>query len=166
VPDGRGGEPIASDLAALGIVLLATVSIFEGYKWLGAIPTSHSRLSQAVVSQPGAAVVAVCSLLAVAVLSGTARLRARVVCRRALWAATIVGSTLALVVATFDTGATRSALGVADLVLAGVAVSTLIPTGRRTERTDGTADPMRAVGGSSKPIRPPQHSSLSFQPFG
>ncbi len=167
-PAGRDRAPVDTDLSTLGTVLLATVSIFEGYKWLDAIPTSHSHLSRAVFSQPGAAAIAVCSLLAVAFLSGTSRLHSRVAPRRALWAAAVVVSTLALVVATFDTDRTRSALGAADLVLAGVAISTLVPIGRRTLRT-GRAGVAVAPGGpggrGSQPTRPPQHTSLSFRPF-
>ena len=166
-PDPRGAAvvPVESDLWAPGLVLLATASIFQGYKWLGAIPSSHSHLSRILFSQAGAVAVAGLSLLGVVVLNGSAGIRARAGNRRALLVAAAAAVASSLVLAVFDTGVTRSSFGVIDLVLALTAVATLVPAerhalhGRRESRVGKGTGAVRVDPGRS-PANP-LHSGLS-----
>ena len=50
-------------LPSPAMALLAAISILEGYKWIGAIPTSDSRLSVLVFGRAGAVVFAVVAVV-------------------------------------------------------------------------------------------------------
>ncbi len=124
---------VASGRRSLTLGLLATLSVFEGYKWTGLIPSGSSHLSAAVFSRTGGlalAVVAVASVAA-AVPAGAGR-------RSVVWGL-LVGAVGTLVAATVllevsSTHLTHVALGAADLVLAAAAGSALVVVERRARR--------------------------------
>src|SRR5664280_1987115 len=108
---------VASGRHSLTLGLLATLSVFEGYKWTGLIPSGSSHLSAAVFSRTGGLVLAVVTVASVvaAVPAGAGR-------RSVVWGL-LVGAVVALMAATVllevsSTHLTHVALGAADLVLA------------------------------------------------
>ena len=71
--EAAGGQSPDHLLASPGMALLAAVSILEGYKWIGAIPASDSRLSALVFGRGGALVFAALATVAVCPAPGPTR---------------------------------------------------------------------------------------------
>ncbi len=151
------GEQVGSggtDLRGPGFVLLAAASIFEGYRWLGAIPADHDLLSRLMFSRTGAVVFAVVALSGVAVLTRRAGIPRRLTTAVALPAAAVAVLTATLLVAINMDSVNRSVLGLADLVMAIAAVAALVSG----ERGGRARDSKRATGSSFRPVprfRPP-----------
>jgi hypothetical protein len=124
-------QTVASRRRPLVLGLLATLSVFEGYKWTGLIPSGSSHLSAAVFSRTGGLVLAALAVASVvaAVPSGAGR-------RSAVWAL-LVGAVGTLVAATLlvevsSTHLTHLVLGAADLALATAAGTALVVVERRS----------------------------------
>lgn len=113
-----------------GLVVLATIAIFEGYRWLGVIPTGHTGLS--AVASSHAVIVSLAVLLA---LTGYALTHQRKTGRR--WpcrvAVTCAGVAVMAAAATLVAVGGRlpfHALGIAYLLLAAAALSAATMSGR------------------------------------
>jgi hypothetical protein len=118
-------------LRSPGLALLATVCLLEGYKWIGALPASDSRLSTLVFSRAGALVfAALVTALALALTrTGGTRRRYRSPTVVVLASVAAVSASVALTVATGT--ASKDAVGLSDLVLAVALAGALIAAERR-----------------------------------
>ena len=127
---------VASGRRSLALGLLATLSVFEGYKWTGLIPSGSSHLSAAVFSRTGGLVLAAVAVASVVVVVPAGAGRRSVVWGLLVAAVgTLVAATVLLEVS--STHLTHVALGAADLVLAAAAGSALVvaePRARRLSR--------------------------------
>jgi len=129
------------------LALLAAISILEGYKWIGAIPTSHSHLSVLVFGRAGAVVFA-----GVAVVTGLALTRVDSGGHRPLPQKLILLATVAVMASTivlWSAGGTagRDACGVADLALASALAGALV-VGQWRQRAAGQGRTPTRPGGS------------------
>ena len=143
-PSRSSANPPALPSAAMA--LLATVSLLEGYKWIGAIPTSDSRLSVLVFGRGGAAVFAVMATVACLALTRVDRGAHRPVWQRLVLLASlaVMASSIVLLSSTGTVG--RDAFGVADLALAAALAGAVIVSQRKQggAARPGT-DPARTV---------------------
>jgi hypothetical protein len=136
--DAAGSTPSAAGfdptLRSPGLALLATVCLLEGYKWIGALPASDSRLSTLVFSRPGALVFAVLvTALALGLTRSGGELR-RSRPHAAVALASVVVMSASVVLAATTNAATKDVVGLADLVLATALVGALVAGERRLRR--------------------------------
>jgi hypothetical protein len=115
------------------MALVSTIAILQGYTWIGAIPSSDSRLSTLVLGRDGALVFAALATAAVlafvrADADGHRTLSQRLVL---LATATLITSSVVLLVSTGTPA--RYATGVSDLALAS-ALACMLITGERKRR--------------------------------
>jgi hypothetical protein len=143
--------PGGADLRGPGFVMLAAASIFEGYRWLGAIPADHDLVSRLMFSRPGAAVFAVLALSGVVVLTGRAGVPRRVSTAVALPAAAVAVVTATLLLAVGNDTMNRSLLGATDLVMAVAAVAALV-SGERRARPRSLEHASGSIGSSAGPV--------------
>jgi hypothetical protein len=137
--------------------MLAAASIFEGYRWLGAIPADHDLVSRLMFSRSGAAVFAVLALSGVVALTGRTSFPRRLATAVALPAAAVAVITATLLLAVSNDTVNRSVLGAADLVMAIAAVAALVSGERRarpasrlaTSSTGSTGSNTSSSGGST-----------------
>ncbi len=130
-PSAAGFDPT---LRSPGLALLATVCLLEGYKWIGALPASDSRISALVFSRPGALVFAVLvTALALGLTRSGGELR-RSRPHAAVALATVVVMSASVVLAAVTNAATKDVVGLADLVLATALVAALVAGERRLRR--------------------------------
>jgi hypothetical protein len=134
--------------------MLGAASIFEGYRWLGAIPADHDLVSRLMFSRPGAAVFAVLALSVVVVLTGKNSIRRRLVTAVALPATAVAVVTAALLLAVSTDALNRSLLGAADLVMAVAAIAALVSGERRAR-----PGPARRATGSTGPPGSPRSTT-------
>jgi hypothetical protein len=121
-------------LRSPGLALLATVCLLEGYKWIGALPASDSRLSALVFSRPGALVFAILVTgLALGLTRAGGELR-RSRPHAAVALASVVVMSASVVLAAATNAATKDVVGLADLVLATALVGALVAGERRLRR--------------------------------
>jgi hypothetical protein len=114
------------------------VAIITGYRWLGVIPASGSRLSSLVFDRTGVIVLAVVmALVALAVTRPAAR-RRRPCCHRLVVLAGLVVATASVVLAWLPDADTRHALGACDLVLASAIAGVLIIDERRRHQAESS----------------------------
>jgi hypothetical protein len=136
-------------LSSPGMALLGAVSILEGYRWIGAIPSSDSRLSTLVSSRGGAVAFALLATVAVLVLTrageGGRRTRPQLLVRLAT--AAVIASSVAVLLAGTGTLA-KDAVGVSDLLLASALAGVLIAV-ERTRRVRRHGAITSARGGST-----------------
>jgi hypothetical protein len=130
--------------------MLAAAAIFEGYRWLGAIPADHDLVSRVMFSRPGAAVFAVLALSGVVVLTGRTTVPRRLSTAVALPAAAIAVVTATLLLAVGDDTVNRSVLGAADLLMAVAAIAALV-SGERRARPRASRPVPRSTGSSTGP---------------
>jgi hypothetical protein len=139
-------DGLDSVFRAPGQALLAAVSILEGYKWLGVIPSDRSPLSNLVFGRVGAAVCAALILAAAILLSRPGSEQRRSPSQRLLLlaAGAVAVATVAFV---FIHGSVAARwLGAADLLLAAVVLGSLVAAERSRRRADRTG----AVGSTTK----------------
>ena len=125
-----GGDKV---LASPGMALVATIAILQGYTWIGAIPSSGSRLSTLVFGRGGALVFAGLATVAVLALTRSDTDGRRTLSQRLVLLATaaLIASSVVLLVSTGTPA--RYAIGVSDLALASALAAMLI-TGERKRR--------------------------------
>jgi uncharacterized membrane protein YdcZ (DUF606 family) len=117
------------------------VAIIAGYRWLGVIPASGSRLSSLAFNRTGVLVLAVViGLVAPAVTRPAAHGR-RPWRHRLVVVASLVVVTASVVLAWVPGAATRHALGVCDLMLASTIAGVLMIDERRRRRAE-SSDPL------------------------
>jgi hypothetical protein len=121
-------------LISPGMALVATVAILEGYTWLGAIPSSDSRLSAVVFGRGGALVFAALAAVAVPAFTRADAEGRRPLSQRLVLLATaaLIASSVVLLMSTATP--TRYATGISDLVLAS-ALAGMLVAGERKRRT-------------------------------
>ncbi len=141
-------------LVSPGVALLVTVSILEGYTWIGALPSSDSRLSTLVFGRGGALVFAAMAAVAAVTLTRAGADGRRTLSQRLVLLATaaLITSTVLLLV---GTGApARDVVGVSDLALASTLAGSLIAgeRTRRARRHDGTPNLRGDRTGRSLPL--------------
>ncbi len=141
--DDRVGSG-AIDLRGPGFVMLAAASIFEGYRWLGAIPADHDWTSRLMFSPAGAAVFANLALAGVVVLTGRTAILRRLSTAVALPGASVAVLTATLLLMVSDGAVTRSVLGAADLMMAVAAVAALV-SGERRSRSRSPRGPVASA---------------------
>ena len=143
-------EPV---LASPGLALLAAVSILEGYRWIGVIPSGDSRLSSLASGRGGAIAFAVLATAAVLLLTRADGGRRPLLQRLArLATAVVIASSVALLAATATATAAKDAVGVSDLLLASALAGVLIAGERR--RRAGRPGTTTAKGGSANGTLP------------
>lgn len=130
-PSAAGFDPT---LRSPGLALLATVCLLEGYKWIGALPASDSRLSALVFSRPGALVFAVVVTALALGLTRTGGELRRSRPHAAVALASVVVMSASVVLAAATDAATKDVVGLADLVLATALVGALVAGERRLRR--------------------------------
>jgi len=124
------------------LIVLATVAIYEGYRWLGVVPPRHTGLSALASSHTVIVSLAVVLALAGHALTHQRSTRRRWRCGTAVtWAgATVTGAAATLV--TLGGRPPAYTLGVAYLLLAAAALSAATMSGRPSQ------------GGSPHPVDP------------
>jgi hypothetical protein len=115
------------------MALVATIAILQGYTWIGAIPSSDSRLSAVLFGRGGALVFAALATVAVLALTGADPDGRRALSQKLVLLATaaLIASSVVLLVSTGTPA--RYAIGVSDLALASALAAMLI-TGERKRR--------------------------------
>jgi len=137
-PAPAGRRELESAFRAPALALVAAVAIIAGYRWLGVIPASGSRLSSLVFDRAGVLVLAVgIALVALAVTRPAAHGR-RPWRHRLVVLASLVVVTASVVLAWLPGTGTRHALGVCDLVLASAIAGVLIIDERRRRQAESS----------------------------
>jgi hypothetical protein len=128
-----GTDPI---LRSPGLALLAAVSVLQGYKWLGVIPTSDTRLSTLAFGRVGALLFAAACSVAVVALTRPVAFGHRPSSHRLLVLATI--SVMAATVGLVVTGGNVAThvLGFAYLLTASLAAGLLFSGERRKRQAE------------------------------
>jgi hypothetical protein len=146
-----------SDFRGPLLGVLAAASILVGYRWLGVIPVSSSRLSNVVLGRGGALVFA---LLALWLAWSAARARGEAgedrMSRpaRLLVLAATVSTVVAAVLILRDIAVLRYTFGVSELLLASVAGTVLLVDERRRRRAGPNPPPV-------SPSRPGHHGAAA-----
>jgi hypothetical protein len=139
-------------LPSAAMALLATVSILEGYKWIGAIPTSDSRLSVLVFGRGGAAVFAVMATVPCLALTRVDRGAHRPVSHRLVLLATVAVVASSIVLLSSAGAVGRDAFGVADLALASALAGAVIVGQRMQRAARQSPAPTRRDASSDHPL--------------
>jgi hypothetical protein len=134
-------------LPSPAMALLATIAILEGYKWIGAIPTSDSRLSLLVFGRGGAAVFAVVATAVCLALTRVGPGEHRPASQKLVLLATVAVMASSIVLLSGHDTMGKDAFGVADLALASTLAGAIIVGQRRQRaqrpihvRRDGSGD--------------------------
>ena len=152
-PSPRRSSVTQPALPSPGMALLAAISILEGYKWIGAIPTSDSRLSVLVFGRAGAVVFAGVAAVTVLALTRVDRGGRRPRPQKLILLATV--AVMASSIVLLWTGGTvgRHACGVADLALASSLAGAIVVGQWRQRAARQGRTPTRPGGSGNTPCR-------------
>lgn len=149
VPTPAGRRELESAFRAPTLALVAAVAIIAGYRWLGVIPASGSRLSSLAFDRAGVLVLAVATALVVRAVTRPVTHGRRPWHHRLVVLASLVVVTASVVLAWVPGAATRHALGVCDLMLASAIAGVLIIDERRRRRDESPGHLSASTAGST-----------------
>lgn len=132
VPEGDEWVEVGVDRSfrTPGLIVLATIAIFEGYRWLGVIPTGHTGLSALASSHSGTVSLAVLLALTGHALTHQRRLRRRWRFGAAVTCAGVIVAAASAILVAAGGRVPPHILGVAYLLLAAGALSAATMSGR------------------------------------
>ena len=139
----------APTFRSTALVLLTSLSILEGYAWLGVLQAHHSRMAAILVGRPGAVAFAVTTISAALLLTRPPRGLHRPFDRKLVVAASTSVPAAAVLVIVSSTSWASRVFGVASLFAAAAAGGAVVNSEhgkRRHEQLAARTPPVTSVG--------------------